>query len=209
LDTPTAAGSHACLISYGSTHETDIPLVLVVGREPNGSSPVTPDWGTYDFRKSPNCAFWNVAYGVLGSAGAPPLNTGAIKRLAVEKDASPIVIADAMPQSIDNAVRNKARQRDAISDAAIETHVDNIFAHQDLIRRVRVVLLSGLDARFERSARIFEAKCAELGIPIQSLPFFFGNNVPKIQLAISPATRSQLGEVAAAFACYQRPRAAA
>lgn len=209
MDTPTTAGSHACLISFASTHETDIPLVLVVGREPNGSSPVTPDWGTYDFRKSPNCAFWNVAYSVLGSAGAPPLNTGAMKRLAVEKDASPIVIADAMPQSIDNAVRNKARQRDAISGAAIETHVDNIFAHQNLIRRVRVVLLSGLDARFERSVRIFEAKCAELGIPIQSLPFFFGNNVPKIQAAISPATRSQLGEVAAAFSGYQRPRAAA
>lgn len=177
-------GSHACLISYASTHETDIPLVLVVGREPNGSSPVTPDWGTYDFREWPNCAFWNVAYGVLGSAASPALNTGAVKRLAVEKAASPIIIADAMPQSIDNAVRNKAAQRDVISDAAIEQHVENIFAHDQLIKRVKIVLLSGLDARFARSSRIFEEKCRSLNIPLQSLPFFYGTNFPKIRAAI-------------------------
>lgn len=154
-----STGSHACLIGYGSTHESDLPLVLVVGREPNGSSPVTPDWGTYDFRKSPNCAFWNVAYGVLGAAATPTMSTSAVKRLAVEKDASPIIIADAMPQSIDNAVRNKAQVRDAITDAAIAQHVENVFAHERFIARVRLVLLSGLDARFARSVRVYEDKC--------------------------------------------------
>lgn len=209
MDTHISVGSHACLISYADTHQTDIPLVLVVGREPNGSSPVTPDWGTYDFRKSPNCAFWNIAYGLLGSAATPALNAGGVKRLAVEKTASPIIIADAMPQSIDNAVRNKTAQRDAISDAAIEQHVANIFAHDHLIKRVKIVLLSGLDARFLRSARIFEEKCRELNLPVQRLPFFYGTNAPKIRAAITDETRQHLSEVASAFAAFQATKVAA
>lgn len=209
MDTRPDIGSHACLISYASTHESDMPLVLVVGREPNGSSPVTPDWGPYDFRKSPYCAFWNVAYGVLGAAAAPPLNTGAVKRLAVEKAASPIIIADAMPQSIDNAVRYKSAQRQAIPDAAIEQHVANIFAHEQFIRRVSIVLLSGLDASFARSTRIFEAKCEALDIPVQSLPFFYGTNVPRIRAAISAQTRERLRQVADQFVAFEPAKAAA
>lgn len=203
------AGSHACLISYGSTHEIDLPLVLVVGREPNDSATVTPDWGTYDFRKSPNCAFWNIAYGVLGAAATPAMSTGAVKRLAVEKGASPIIIADAMPQSIDNAVRNKALVRDAITDAAIARHVENVFAHERFIARVKLVLLSGLDARFARSARMYEDKCRALGIHIQSLPFFYGTNSPKIRSSITPETRAQLEFVADAFTNLERAKAAA
>lgn len=202
-------GSHACLISYGSTHETDLPLVLVVGREPNDTSPVTREWGTYDFRKSPNCAFWNVAYGILGAAATPAMNTGAVKRLAVEKGASPIIIADAMPQSIDNAVRNKALVRDAITEAAIAQHVENVFAHERFIKRVKLVLLSGLDARFARSAGLYEDKCRALGIHVQSVPFLYGTNVPKIRSAITPETRAQLGVVADAFGNLERAKAAA
>lgn len=209
MELQTAFGSHACLISYASTHETNLPLILVVGREPNGSSPVTPDWGTYDFRKSPNCAFWNVAYGVLGSALTPALSTGAVKRLAAAKEASPIIIADAMPQSIDNAVRNKAVHREAISDAAIEQHVDHIFAHEQFIKRVEIVLLSGLDARFSRSSRIFAERCRARNLPVQSLPFFYGTNVPKIQAAITDETRARLRDVANAFAAFERTKAAA
>jgi hypothetical protein len=209
LNTHISVGSHACLISYADTHETDIPLVLVVGREPNGSSPVTPDWGTYDFRKSPNCAFWNIAYGLLGSAATPALNAGGVKKLALAKAASPIIIADAMPQSIDNAVRNKAAQRNAIADDAIEQHVANIFAHDHLIKRVRIVLLSGLDVRFLRSARIFEEKCRALNLPVQRLPFFYGTNAPKIRATITAETRQHLKEVADAFAAFEPTKIAA
>lgn len=191
MDTRSAPGSHACLISYASTAATNIPLVLVVGREPNGDSPVTADSGTYDFRASPNCAFWNVAYGLLGSAASPQLTTAQVKRLAIAKAASPILFADALPHSIDNAIRNKATRRAAITDAEIERHVAGIFAHHQLIQKTKLVLLSGHDASFAKSSKIFAERCASLNIPIQSLPFFYGTNVPKIRTAVTQETRQR------------------
>lgn len=203
METKTPASSHACLISYASTDATDIPLILVVGREPNGDTPVTPDKGTYDFRSSPNCAFWNVAYGLLGAAASPELTTSQVKRLAVARDASPILFADALPHSIDNAMRNKATRRAAFTDAEIERHVVGIFAHDQLIQRTKLVLLSGHDARFARSAKIFAERCASLNIPMQSLPFFYGTNVPKIRTAVTPQTQQLLNDIARTFKAFE------
>lgn len=200
-DTP-AAGSHPCLISYGATHKASIPLVLIVGREPNGSGVISSAWGPYDFRDRPYCGFWNVAYGLMGTASSPSISTGQFKQLAEARGASPLIIADAMPQSINNVVQNKNVIRAKHSDQVIREHVGNIFSHELFIERVRCVLFSGLTEIFGLSIRLFEEHCTRRRIPFQHLPFFTATNVPQIREVLSAETWATLRLVAAELAAY-------
>lgn len=201
-------GTHPCLLSYGDTHGSDLPLVLVVGREPNGAGAVDSRWDRYDFRAAPKCGLWNVAYGIMGTASTPSIDTKTFKSLVESKGVSPLIIADAMPQSIEDRVRNKDVLRAAHSDAAIMEHVANVFSHEAFMSRVRCVLLSGLGASFRLSAHQFEERLVERGIPFQHLPFFTPTNVPKIREAISTDTWRILGSAASELAAYPLKAAA-
>ncbi|WNJ91114.1 hypothetical protein [Bosea sp. 685] len=203
-----AEGTHPCLISYGITHLSDLPLVLVVGREPNGTSPVSDAWGPYDFYKRvvgnrrAGSPFWDGAYGVMGTATAPSIDTKGFKALVAARGVSPLIFADALPHGIDNAVRNKVSQRLAIPTAYLEAHIRRVFSHEVFINRVKAVLLSGFTASLERSARAFEAECHHRGIPFQHLPFFAGQNLSKIRETISAETWAILRSVAVGLAAY-------
>lgn len=194
--------THPCLLSYGNTHKSELPLILVVGREPNGAGAVDSRWDRYDFRTAPKCGLWNVAYGIMGTASTPSIDTKTFKSLVESKGVSPLIIADAMPQSIDDRVRNKDVLRAAQSDAAIGEHVTNVFSHETFMSRVRCVLLSGLGASFRLSVRRYEEQLIDHGISFQHLPFFTPTNVPKIREAISADTWRILGSVASELAAY-------
>ena len=200
--------THPCLLSYGNTHETNLPLILVVGREPNGAGAVDACWGKYDFRDFPSCGLWNVAYGVMGTASTPSVDSKTFKSLVESKGVSPLIIADAMPQSIEDRVRNKDALRTAHSDAAIKEHIANIFSHERFMSRVRCVLLSGLGTSFRLSVREYEEQLGDRGIPFQHLPFFTPMNVPKIRAAISPDIWRILGSAASELAAYPLKAAA-
>lgn len=201
-------GTHPCLLSYGDTDGSDIPLILVVGREPNGSGAVDSGWGRYDFRDVPKCGLWNVAYGIMGTASAPSVDTKTFKSLVESKGVSPLIIADAMPQSIEDRIRNKDLLRSAHSDGAIMEHVANVFSHEAFMSRVRCVLLSGLGASFLLSVRQYEERLVARGIPFQHVPFFTPTNVPKIREAISTDTWRILASVASELAAYPLKAAA-
>lgn len=203
--------THPCLISYGTTHQSDLPLILVVGREPNGTSPLDDAWGPYDFYKKvggsrrAGSPFWDGAYGVMGTATTPSIDTKGFKAIAAARGVSPLIFADALPHGIDNAVRDKSPQRLAIPTAHLEAHARRVFSHDVFVNRVKAVLLSGFNPSFERSARAFEAECHRRDIPFQHLPFFAGQNLPKIREAISAETWAILRSVAAALdACPVR-----
>ena len=149
MDQITKADGHPCILTYGKTADTDIPLVLVVGREPNEDIPATPDCGEYKFRAAPYCGLWNVAFGLLGSQGIPVRSTAGMKDQAEVANACPLIFADALPLTLRHSAKNKAALRAAISDEAIEAHVNAVFSHRHLISRVRVVILSGLGGSFE------------------------------------------------------------
>ena len=206
-------GTHPCLLSYGTTDKSDLPLILVVGREPNGTSAVGSGWGTYDFyekipgNRRAGSPFWDGAYGVMGTASTPSIDTKGFKALVAARGLSPIIFADALPHGIDNAVRKKAAQRLALSTADIEAHVASVFSHKTFINRVRIVLLSGLGEGFERSSRIYEDESRRRNIPFQHLPFFAGQNIPQIRNDIRPETWAILRSIATDLA--ERPMRAA
>lgn len=198
-----AKRGHACLISYARTDAANFPLILVVGREPNEDLPPSEEVGNYNFRTSGRCAFWNVAYGLLGSVGEPPRLSRQIKAEAEAAAASPILFADALPLTLRHAARNKAAARLAIEDAAIERHVAAVFSHRALIDRVRVIILSGLGPSFERSGTAYRRLAEERGIALAKLPFFYPTNLPAIRERLGNELRSHLADVLTAFDHYR------
>ena len=190
---------HACLISYAETADRSFPLILVVGREPNEDLPPSEATGPYDFRTSKNCAFWNVAYSLLGSVGTPPRSTAQMKAQAEAAAASPILFADALPLTLRHAAKNKAAQRLAISDAAIERHVAAVFSHRELIDRVRVIILSGLGPSFERSVAVYRRLAEARSVALAELPFFYPTNMPAIRERLGKELRNHLADVLSVF----------
>lgn len=195
---------HACLVSYARTVDASFPLILVVGREPNEDLPPSEETGSYDFRTSMNCAFWNVAYSLLGSLADPPRSTRQIKAEAEAAAASPILFADALPLTLRHAARNKAAARLAIEDAAIERHVAAVFSHRALIDRVRVIILSGLGPSFERSVAAYRRLAGERGIALAELPFFYPTNMPAIRERLGNELKSHLADVLRDFDDHSR-----
>jgi hypothetical protein len=185
---------HPILCLFGHSADAAFPLVLVIGREPNGPYPVTNYVGNYDFRDAPRCAFWNTAYGV--AARLLGTHTSALKQRAVLQNGSPIVFADALPHSIPTRVGAKHLQRAALPATDVVRHVDNLFSHEAVIGRVRLVIASGLQAGvFTAALRAIERNCAELGLPLAETAFFYGTNVPKIMDQLSEAQKQLIRSV--------------
>lgn len=181
--------AHPALIGFDQTFEHSFPLIMAVGREPSSNEATVYGLGHYDFRRSPNCGFWNISYGLAGASVG--LRTYDLKSLCVARRASPLIYADAAPITIKNAVADKATLRAAVPEEAVAAHVTHIFSHEAVIQRVGLVLLSGLKAPgFRRSVAYFQAACNARGIPCVEVPFFYGTNAPKIRDAIDPATFS-------------------
>lgn len=182
---------HPTIQYFASTHEESFPLILAIGREPNTDRSIANTIGPYDFRLAPNCGFWNTSYGMLGRIIG--LTTKRMKRVCIERDASPLIYADGLPHGVLSAVSNKTEIRGAISPAAVAEHASRIFSHHVLVNRVRVTILSGLDdTNLRLAAAEFRKLCAERSIAVIDLPFFYGTNMPRIELALSNADRELL-----------------
>ncbi len=185
---------HPILCLFGKSAHAAFPLILVIGREPNGVLTVSNVVGTYDFRRAPRCAFWNTAYGV--AARILGTTTLALKQRCVEQDGSPIVFADALPQSIPNGTWAKHLERAAMPTADILLHVEHLFSHQALIGRVRLVIASGLQGDvFAPALRIIERQCAERQLPLAQTAFFYGTNMPTILKQLSDEQKQLIRSV--------------
>ena len=185
---------HPILCLFGHSATAAFPLILVIGREPNGPYPVTNHVGGYDFRHAPRCAFWNTAYGV--AARLLGTNTSELKRRAVLQNGSPIVFADALPQSIPARVGPKLLRRAALPEADVLRHVDNLFSHEAVIGRVRLVIASGLQAGvFAPALRGIERHCEERGLPLAQIAFCFGPNLAKIMDQLSEEQKQLIRSV--------------
>jgi hypothetical protein len=174
---------------------------MMIGREPNTDWQIVPGAGPYDFREFPRCQFWNVAYGVvaesIGKSGYE------IKQECVRKGSSPILFANSLPIGIKSFVANKQQQRSSVTAAVARQHVEDVFAIDDLVSRVRVVIMSGLTqlsaGDFTVTRDAVKKECQTRGIHVAQVPFFFGPNKPKIDAALTEKDRGKLGEVASAF----------
>jgi hypothetical protein len=145
--------------------------MLVVGREPNESIPVSPTLGTYDFRTSPNCGLWNMAYRLLARADQNPnFGTGHLKALCVQKQSSPIVIADALPIT---RLYGAGVPVPRIDDNVLKAHIDSVLGHEEVISRVRVAFLSGHQREpYKSASSLFKKRLDEMGIRWLDTSFF-------------------------------------
>jgi len=175
--------THPLFLAFGQTVEKDFPIVLVVGREPNNNSVSDKTIGHYDFKKYSTCAFWNIAFKVFGAYN--DLTTPQVKQLLIKRNASPIVFTDASPKAIPNKVKDKNSIRVTLTDEEINEHVTAIFANENLMKRVKLVLFSGLeDAKYNKFKTLFNEQAAKRQMPIKEVSFFIGNNYSKIEKQI-------------------------
>ncbi|HSH79123.1 MAG TPA: hypothetical protein VLA19_11405 [Herpetosiphonaceae bacterium] len=197
--------NHPILSVFGETEQRDYPLLLIVGREPNGNTPMTNEVGPYDFRIHSRCGFWNTSYAMV--ARAVGLKTFQFKRRCVSLGGSPIVYTDALPQCVPNAVADKWSSRASITTDVIHQHIDNTFSHTRLLSRVKLVILSGLDHPvFEMSCRLIEQRCRELELRCIRLPFFHGMHSRTIHGALKEVDRELIRNVVNDFFDTARAR---
>lgn len=176
--------THPLFLTFGQTTEKDFPIVLIVGREPNNNSVSDKTVGQYDFIKYSNCAFWNIAFKVFSAYNG--LTTPQVKQLFIQQNASPVVFTDASPKGIQNKVKDKNAIRSTLTDEEISKHVEAIFANDKLMKRVKLVLFSGLeDAKYNKFKTLFNEQAAKRQMPIKEVSFFIGNNYSKIEKQIS------------------------
>ncbi len=186
--------THPIILSFCDTARGQFPLILVIGREPNADQAVTNEIGRYDFRCSPRCAFWNTSYSML--ARVVGSTTRGLKHRCIEHCGSPIIYADALPHCIRNDVVNKHASRLKISETEVKEHVANVFSHRQLINRVQLVVMSGLDDAVFRSARdAIGRRCEREHICAIHVPFFYGTNTTKIQAALTDDTSVKLKSI--------------
>jgi hypothetical protein len=186
--------AHPNLLTYRKTKDGDFPLVLVIGREPNSDLPVSEECGDYDFSKSPMCGLWNMAYRLLAlSSGDPGLGIRELKTLCIQKNASPIIIADALPITLKDKAAGKRAKRKAIEPSAIERHVKAVFAHDEVMKRVRIAFLSGhvLGPPFEYASSLYKVHLTERNIPFVETSFFSLYFSPRILREVARKPRAQ------------------
>ncbi|MGL5363524.1 MAG: hypothetical protein ACRDBH_11625 [Bosea sp. (in: a-proteobacteria)] len=190
--------AHAAISHYKNTlaDNATSPLIMAVGREPNGNhEEKSSGLGHYDFADAPRCAFWNVSHSVLGRLHDQHVSQ--VKTICRNAGRSPIVYADALPISLKNAVADKNRHRDLLTDSALADHVAHVFSHEAVMRRVKLVFLSGHNAgdALNRASRLFQEACKAQNIKCAVVPFFYPTNTRKVMDALTPDVRELMKSV--------------
>lgn len=189
---------HPAIIAFGDTFAQDFPLILAVGREPSSHEDEVHGLGSYDFRTSPRCGFWNQSYAAVGETVG--LTSRTLKELCVQRRASPLIYADALPITIKNVVTEKRVLRDGVPAEAIAAHVTHIFSHDEVMARVALVIMSGLESpSFTGAVSKFETACESRKIPMISVPFFYGTNAGKIREQLAGDGESRIRTVMERF----------
>jgi hypothetical protein len=179
--------THPLISTYKDTETSVLPLILVVGREPNNEGKFDSCLGSYDFDNATRCAFWNETYAVFGKLCG--MNGQSLKQICRDTGVSPIAFTDISPVLISNGDPNKSERREAILQKEIEAHVQQIVSLNDKIGRTKAVVLSGhqsgsLSKRvlstFGFGSKKLASSLSENNIPNISVPFMFGNNQKQI-----------------------------
>ena len=107
---------HPCVAYYGNTEKKAFPLLLVLGREYNGTGRVVSTIGQYNFSESRGSTFWNRTYGLVARAYPEASH---LKQRCIGLDLSPLVFSNVSPQPILNRVNAKHAIRAGISPTLI------------------------------------------------------------------------------------------
>lgn len=172
--------SHPLIILYEETGRENFPLVLFVGREPNNNAPYDDYVGPYDFYETPHCGFWNVAYKIV--AESQNMTVGELKELCFNNRSSILAFTNITPIPILHRVKSKDTIRKEISREESREHIEKIFSKDIIIKRVELIVLSGLDRKeFSEPLEFFVKMCEFHKKHFIQLPFFFPLNYPQIR----------------------------
>lgn len=193
--------SHPIIYALGETENTQFPLILTIGREPNYDDKLINVVGQMDIDefRSMSGGVWVTAYTQIAKQYFGPTGTSSkLKTLCFEKNASPILFSNAFPMSIPNEVPGKAELRKKLI-AQIPGHIETLFSNP-LIARTRLVIQHGTDTTAPSllAQDCIKKKCVEIGIPYVSSPFFYNGNSVSIQQALSPF-KGEISDVIEAF----------
>jgi hypothetical protein len=161
---------HPSLLYFGDTQNQAFPLILVFGREPNTSLEIGNAAGSYDFRDY-SSRFWDETYWQIASCVG--MSDKTFKAACVAKDSSPILFASPLPIGIESQVDDKWSIRAVVPKDKIESHIRQVFSFSSLIKRVSIIVLSGIERdEFRYSREAISASAKSINIPVVSVTYF-------------------------------------
>jgi len=184
------------LLVFGEAATREHPVLLFVGREPNnalGKCHAVHRYGdSWTAAGSGfSCSFWNTAHGLC--AGTIGRSARSLKAACVAAGTGPIAFADLSPVALDGSYTSakKRRLREDVERDVIGAHVDRLFSHSMIRKRVSLVVASGLHGcGLDHGVPCLDAICHELGLPIRHI-----HSLSSTQAAHTHAARqAQLGE---------------
>ena len=190
-------GKHPLILTYGNTLRYHFPLILIIGREPNTDTVSDGSVWFYDFEEYPKCAFWNIAFSVVGRVVG--LSRREVKERFKNSNSSPVLFSDAFGQGIKNQITDKESIRTGQLDT-VDDQINAIFSHAQLIERVKLVILSGLDSNIYKP---FKERIRVLltvhDIKAIEIPFLYPTNMPSI---INKLTTDDIAAIARIYNQY-------
>ncbi|WP_444916867.1 hypothetical protein [Microbulbifer sp. JMSA003] len=157
------------VVAFGETESKDFPLILVFGRESNGSNKAIPGVSIYDETTSSGSSFWNRALTFMQRCAETNQH---LRNLSIHKNAGPVLFTNAFPHPIPNSVLDKDHIRASIDLKSIDSHIEGVFG-LDVVQRVRVVVFStGPGERFEPARKLVKEVCSVKGITFVEVPYF-------------------------------------
>lgn len=182
------------VVAFGETERAEFPLILIFGRESNGSNTVVPGISIYDETVSSGSSFWNRAITFLKRSANSP---GNLRDVCIKRNTGPVLFTNIFPHPIPNSVKNKDLIRSSISLETINEHISSVF-NLDVVKRVRVVIFStGPAAHFIAPKDIVKSYCKNMGIGFIEVPYFANPRVTNMALdgSIVSAEKSSIKEV--------------
>ncbi len=192
------------MLAFGETYTGNFPLILVVGREPSNEtiSDNSPGFYVFETKEHRRCAFWNTSFKLLGEFNG--LTTREMKQKFLEVGSSPIVFTDASAQGIPNKVTTKETIRHQLVKENFYDQVDTIFANEDILKRVKLIFLSGLSSPvYNDFKQKINQRALMSNIPIKEISFLIGYNYKKIMTEIS---QSEINILQNVYLSYDKKR---
>ena len=186
----------ACL---GDSAAADFPLVLVLGREYNGSGGLRRQVGCYSFTESSGSTFWNRTYSLISRKCHAASD---FKARCIAADLSPVVFANVLPRPIPNelSARRKRVVRLSLPEVEVRNHVRMIFDLLVAGRLAAVVMSVGDGPEFTAAKDQVRAECRTRALPLIELPYL-GSRVANevVDAALDRKQAEILCSVVAAF----------
>lgn len=185
---------HDLILCYEKSLDKKLPLILIVGREPNSDVSFNNKVGYYELTKRNGSYYWKRTHKYIGEI----CNIKNFRKKCINNKISPLIYTDISPKPMKYHRKGKKKERSKIEDKHFERHINKIFFKKSLIRRIRLIILGvGNRKEFSRAVDYFKKMAKQ--IPIIETPFLINYNKPKIVKCLSKNKEKILEVVSEVF----------